>query len=74
MESLFKDLGIFKFDNDNDPSLKQGLEFDRYQKDYLDASRYELLERSTTSSLSLLLNPCQHITLITTLQLNQWKV
>jgi len=52
MESLFKDLGIFKFDNDNDPSLKQGLEFDRYQKDYLDASRYELLERSTTSSLS----------------------
>ena len=52
METLFKDLGILKFNNSNDPSLKQGLEFDRYQKDYLDASRYELLERSTTSSLS----------------------
>lgn len=52
MESLFKDLGIFKLNSNNDPSLKQGLEYDRYQKDYLDASRYELLERSTTSSLS----------------------
>tara|TARA_B100001093_G_C26672571_1_gene946843 strand:- start:27 stop:1112 length:1086 start_codon:yes stop_codon:yes gene_type:complete len=52
MESLFKDLGIFKFNESNDPSLKQGLEYDRYQKDYLDASRYELLERTTTSGLS----------------------
>ena len=51
MERLFKDLGILNLNN-NDPSLKQGLEFDRYQKDYLDASRYELLERTTTSSLT----------------------
>lgn len=52
MESIFKDLGIFKLNSNNDPSLKQGLEYDRYQKDYLDASRYELLERTTTSSLT----------------------
>ena len=52
MESLFKDLGIFKLNGSNDPSLKQGLQYDKYQKDYLDASRYELLERSTTSGLS----------------------
>jgi len=52
MESFFKDLGIFNLNNSNDPSLKQGLEYDRFQKDYLDSSRYELLERSTTSSLS----------------------
>ena len=52
MESFFKDLGILKLNSNNDPSLKQGLEFDRYQKDYMDASRYELLERTTTSSLS----------------------
>ena len=52
MNSLFKDLGIFNLNSSNDPSLKQGLEYDRYQKDYLDASRYELLERSTTSGLS----------------------
>ena len=30
MERLFKDLGILNLNN-NDPSLKQGLEFDRYQ-------------------------------------------
>ena len=52
MESFFKDLGILKLNSSNDPSLKQGLQYDQYQKDYLDASRYELLEKSTTSNLS----------------------
>ena len=52
MDTFFKDLGIFNLDRNNDPSLKQGIKFDDYQKEYLDASKYELLERSTTSNLN----------------------
>ena len=52
MNSMFKDLGIFKLHSGNDPSLKQGLTFDSYRKKNLDSSNYDLLQQSTSSNMS----------------------
>ena len=52
MNSLFKDLGIFKLHSNNDPSLNQGLKYDEYRKKALDSTSYELLQQSTTPNLN----------------------
>ncbi len=49
---MFKDLGIFKLHSDNDPSLKQGLQYDQYRKNDLDATSYQLIQQSTTRNLN----------------------
>ena len=51
MESIFKSLGIFKLHSNNDPSLDQGLQYEKYRKKELDSTNYELLQESTGSNL-----------------------
>jgi len=52
MDSIFNDLGIFKLNSDNDPSLQQGLQYGKYRKTDLDSTTYELLQQSTTADLN----------------------
>lgn len=51
-DTMFKNLGIFKLRSDNDPSLKQGLQYDHYRKKELDSTNYELLQQSSSNNLS----------------------
>ena len=52
MNSMLKDLGIFKLHNENDPSLNQGLEYGKFKKKNLDASNYELLQQSSSANMN----------------------
>ena len=47
MESIFKDLGIFKLRSNNDPALQQELLYGRYRIKDLDFTKYDLLQQST---------------------------
>jgi len=52
MESIFKDLGIFKLHSNNDPSLQQELQYGRYRIKDLDYTKYDLLQQNTNININ----------------------